>query len=545
MDQQGRQADLLQDALASAHNRLRDALREATLGEFEIYDELGKGGMATVFLGYDIALDRHVAIKVMAPSLLLEDGMAERFRREARIVAGLSHPHIIPVYGVRQTEQLSFFVMKYIDGSTLDFVIREHAPLPTDMIQVLLAQVGSALAYAHKRGIVHRDVKPANIMIDADGWAVVTDFGIARASGLSGLTATGASVGTPYYMSPEQCSQDQITGQSDQYALGVVAYQMLCGGVPFGGSGIGEVMRAHIMDIPEPVLKRRPDCPPALAHIVMRMLSKNPEDRWASLDAVVAELKLHPTESGDPIRSQLITLARSGARQVPLPSPPTSPAPSSRRIAKAVPPVSKPSFWRSRSVRRAFLSFLVLAVGALGLWKWAGAPPISEVLPDSTVTRVPESPPQPAAPAPPAVAEDKRARPGAGNAATPPRDQRSRVTPNQAGSALVVPPPPAPVTAVAAGSSVTQPADTATRAPAEASNWAWVRLGTRQEESVLYINGIPRLPRNPSIRWWRVPAGKVTFSLQAEGCTPWQDSTVLKGGDSVSIGNRFPTCPSP
>src|SRR5439155_29488 len=150
-----------------------DAVRQATLGEYEILGELGRGGMATVYLAHDIALDRQVAIKVMAPALLAGEGMAERFKREARTAASLSHPNIIPIYAVRETEQTLYFVMKLIEGRPLDSIIHEIGPLPIPMVQAIVHQVGSALGYAHKRGVVHRDVKAANVMVDSDGWAVV------------------------------------------------------------------------------------------------------------------------------------------------------------------------------------------------------------------------------------------------------------------------------------------------------------------------------------------------------------------------------------
>ena len=159
---------------------LIDDLRRATLGEYDIAKELGRGGMATVFLAHEIALDREVAIKVMSPALLSSGkGMADRFKREARTAAKLSHPHIIPIYAVRQSGKLLFFVMKFVEGRALDAIIKESGALPIKMVQAVIAQAGAALDYAHRNGVVHRDIKPANIMVDTDGWVIVTDFGIA------------------------------------------------------------------------------------------------------------------------------------------------------------------------------------------------------------------------------------------------------------------------------------------------------------------------------------------------------------------------------
>ncbi|MCH7775077.1 MAG: protein kinase, partial [Gemmatimonadetes bacterium] len=167
---------------ALSKDQILDALRETTLGEYEILTELGRGGMAVVYLAHDLALDRKVAIKVMSPELrLMGEQVVERFNREARTAAKLSHPSIIPIYAVRQTQDLTYFVMKFIQGRSLESVMREEERLPTDVVQTILSQVGSALDYADRNGVIHRDVKPGNVMLDEEGWAVVTDFGIAKA----------------------------------------------------------------------------------------------------------------------------------------------------------------------------------------------------------------------------------------------------------------------------------------------------------------------------------------------------------------------------
>src|SRR5438874_13020686 len=313
-----------------------DAVRQATLGEYEILGELGRGGMATVYLAHDIALDRQVAIKVMAPALLAGEGMAERFKREARTAASLSHPNIIPIYAVRETEQTLYFVMKLIEGRPLDSIIHEIGPLPIPMVQPLVHQGGSALGYAQKRGGVHRDVKAANVMVDSDGWAVVTDFGIAKVAEAHGLTVTGATVGTPSYMSPEQCGAKDLTGASDQYSLGVVAYEMLTGRLPFTAVSVMAIMYAHFHQPPPPITNVRPDVPADLAAAVMRMLEKEPEQRWPNMEAAVAAVGGAPLAPGDPIHVQLVTLASAGRsaqlrRRI---STPLSPTPIGRGVGK-------------------------------------------------------------------------------------------------------------------------------------------------------------------------------------------------------------------
>jgi serine/threonine protein kinase len=319
------------------------ALRRVTLGDYEILAELGRGGMATVYLAHDLALDRKVAIKVLAPALLqMGEGMVERFKREARTAAALSHPHIIPIYAVKESEQVLYFVMQYVAGRALDSIVREVSPLPIPMVQTIIAHVGDALSYAHRHGVIHRDIKSGNIMLDEEGWAVVTDFGIAKVVEAEGLTLTGVTVGTPNYMSPEQCATREVTGASDQYSLGVVAYEMLTGKLPFKGESIMSIMYAHFKEQPRPIPELRPDCPATLATAVMRMLEKDPARRWPSMDDVVATCGRPAMRQDDPIRSQMITLAKAGGRsdlvaQIKTPTSPIPPARPRTRPSAAAP----------------------------------------------------------------------------------------------------------------------------------------------------------------------------------------------------------------
>jgi len=337
------------------------ALRRATLGQYEILSEIGHGGMATVYLAHDLALDRKVAIKVLAPALLaMGEGMVERFKREARTAAALSHPHIIPIYAVKDSEHVLYFVMKHVQGRSLDQVVRDVGPLPIAMTQAIVAQVGDALGYAHRHGVIHRDIKSANIMLDEEGWAVVTDFGIAKVLQAQGLTMTGVTVGTPTYMSPEQCATEEVTGASDQYSLGVVAYEMLTGTLPFQDDSIMSVMYAHFNQPPRPVTQLRPDCPPNLGDAVMRMLEKQPAQRWPSMDDVVAVCGRPSLRHDDPIRREMITLARGSPRPSG-PKTPTSPIVLSRVR-------TRPSLRRRRWIWPAIAA--ATGVLAVGLW-WA------------------------------------------------------------------------------------------------------------------------------------------------------------------------------
>lgn len=322
-----------------ARQDLMDRLQLATADEFEILHEIGAGGMASVYLALDLALGRKVAIKVMSPQLLLADEVAvERFKQEARTVAALSHPQIVPIHAVREVAGLMFFVMQFIEGKSLETVIKEKGPLPFGTVQSLLVQVGGALAYAHKRGVVHRDVKPANIMLDDEGWPIIMDFGIAKGANANKLTQAGQPIGTPEYMSPEQCVATVVGGASDQYSLGVVAYEMLTGLLPFTGETGMAVMMAHAIDPVPPIESLRPDCPVALSRAVRKMLEKKPEARYASMADAVAALRaasLAPTPAAAPGAAR-----PSGGRVVGRVG--TAPRPSDGTPAAGVPSVTEP-----------------------------------------------------------------------------------------------------------------------------------------------------------------------------------------------------------
>lgn len=306
-----------EEATVVSHVSLRNAqaahLADATRGEFEIIQQLGLGAMGSVYLARDIALSRKVAIKVIASNLLQDESMVSRFRLEAQTVASLRHPNIVNVHAVRQADDLHYFVMDFIDGPPLRSLVKNHAPLEVPVVQALLYQVGTALDYAHHRGkgVIHRDIKPANIMVDREGNAFVTDFGISKiAESQTGLTQTGATIGTPEYMSPEQCRGEELTGASDQYAVGIMAYEMLTGQTPFSGSQY-YIMVAHTSEDAAPIPSLRPDCPPHVADAVHRMLAKAPGDRWPDLESAVAAMGGKPLGRKDPVRRHITALAGS------------------------------------------------------------------------------------------------------------------------------------------------------------------------------------------------------------------------------------------
>jgi serine/threonine-protein kinase len=324
----------------SAWNAVLEQLKRVTQGRYEIDRELGHGGMAAVYLAHEIALDRKIAIKVMSPAILMQHGMVERFRQEAVTIASLKHPNIVTVHAVEHHEQLHFFVLEFVEGSSLEAITEGYGPLPIPVIKAWLAQTASALDYAHRRGVVHRDIKPANTLIDMDGNAIVTDFGIAKVEEKPGFTMTGAVIGTPAYMSPEQCLGKPVTGASDQYSLGVMAFEMLTGTTPFQGATL-TVMQAHATEVPPSIVERRPDCPSELADAVERMLRKEPEERWPRLSDILPSFG-PPPGPDDPVRRQMSALStgeEATALVAPLstpvtPIPPARPARSAFRSPK-------------------------------------------------------------------------------------------------------------------------------------------------------------------------------------------------------------------
>ena len=309
-----------------------DLVRQELKVEYDILDELGRGGMAIVLKARERQLERDVAIKVLPFSLAFDKEFVERFQREARTAAQLEHPSIIPIYRVGKSGRVIYFVMKYLRGKPLSNVLAARGTLTPAEIRHVLSQVGRALAYAHKSGIVHRDIKPDNIMFDEHGQAVVTDFGIAKAASGGKLTGTGMSIGTPHYMSPEQARAQNLDGRSDIYSLGVVAYQCLVGTVPFDGEDSFAIGYKHIMEeVPTPPL----DSPEKreLFDVVRTMMAKSPDERFQNAEELVTVI-----DGGG--GATPIHLASAPTRTIPslgsrLTSAPTTPLPRATATQQA------------------------------------------------------------------------------------------------------------------------------------------------------------------------------------------------------------------
>jgi len=274
-----------------ADAEIRAVAERALAANYELDNELGRGGMGIVYRAKDRRLKRLVAIKLLPPELAFRSEIKTRFLREAETAAQLSHPNIVPIYSVDERDGLVYFVMALVEGPTLAKKMYEDGQISADETRRVMREVADALAYAHARGVIHRDIKPDNILLDKEsGRALVTDFGIARAiqeGSDSRLTATGVAIGTPAFMSPEQAAGDrEIDGRTDLYALGVVAYQMLSGRLPFQASTTASMLMKQITERPTPVGQLRSDCPADLAATVMSLLEKEPENRVPSAAAL-------------------------------------------------------------------------------------------------------------------------------------------------------------------------------------------------------------------------------------------------------------------
>ena len=299
-------------AIATGALQELDLVRESLAAEYEIIEELGRGGMAMVYRARDRQLEREVAVKVLPFSLAFDTEFVERFQREARTAAQLEHPNIISIYRVGRSGRVIYFVMKFLRGGSLSSVLGARKKLTPPEIRRLLLEAGSALGYAAQRGIVHRDIKPDNFMFDEFGQSVLTDFGIAKAASGQKLTGTGMSIGTPHYMSPEQARAQPIDGRSDIYSLGVVAYQCLTGTVPYDGEDSFSIGYKHITEpIPTPSLvtadERR------IFEVIKRMLMKDPYDRYQSCEELVASFRGQPIAAPGAVRSSTATLVGTAA----------------------------------------------------------------------------------------------------------------------------------------------------------------------------------------------------------------------------------------
>jgi serine/threonine protein kinase len=535
-------------AIATGALQETDLVREALTAEYEIIEELGRGGMALVYRARDRQLEREVAIKVLPFSLAFDAEFVERFQREARTAAQLEHPNIISIYRVGRSGRVIYFVMKFLRGGSLSTVLQERKKITPPEIRRLLLEAGSALGYAAQRGIVHRDIKPDNIMFDEFGQCLLTDFGIAKAASGQKLTGTGMSIGTPHYMSPEQARAQAIDGRSDIYSLGVVAYQCLTGTVPYDGEDSFSIGYKHITEpIPTPSLitadERR------IFEVIKRMLMKDPADRFQSCEELVASIQGQPTAAPGAVRASSAAAAvsvggRSSAPTVPSPiggmppivSQPTTPLDSPLVNRRATPRERRdlPRRVADRSLAMrggsswAWL-WIVLAVlggGGGGLYYYksrgfaAGTGDPAEAAPvaadttshrDTTAARTPSLPP-----------DTGRTTPGG-------RTGSSGTAPGTAGA----PPPGAIPTTPRAPEPSRAPDTGRTVAPVAADSGAIRVVGLPRGSTVM----IDEKPVSDAVT--RLPPGPHAVGVSAPRFNFYTDTIVVRPGETAEVSPQL------
>jgi len=410
-------------------------LQRLVEGKYKVDRLLGKGGMGAVFLAHDLTLEREVAIKVLPPDISMDEHIVKRFQQEAKTAAKLDHTNIIPIYRVESEGGLNYFVMKYIEGTSLEDVLDQKQPLAIDYIQRVLWEAACALGHAHQRGVVHRDVKPANIMFDHDGRVMLTDFGISKAlQAASGFTGTGMIIGTPHYMAPEQAKGGTVDGRADQYSLGVVAYRMITGELPYTGDSVHTILYKHIFEEVPRMSGKRVGTPEFLSVAISRALSKEPDQRYPTMEELATAV--WPEQ---PVAVPKKGVAGKAQRRPPPPRTATADAPTEVTNAPTTPipraGMKIPSAKPKRSSAGIVVGAIVLVAAGVGGYLALGR----KTAPPPPQASVPPAPP----PAPVAVpVETDRVAPQPPPPSTGSNTRRQ--TPPPA-------PPPAPPAAAAQG----------------------------------------------------------------------------------------------
>jgi eukaryotic-like serine/threonine-protein kinase len=332
-------------------------------GRYELERQIGRGGMSSVFRARDRLLERTVALKILHEHYTDDADYVERFRREARSAAQLSHPNIVTVIDRGEHAGRQFIVFEYVDGQTLKDLVRAKGPLPIRRAVEISLQIARALAYAHSQGLVHRDVKPQNVLLNGDGQAKVTDFGIARSLDVTSVTMPGTVLGTSDYIAPEQATGEEVEAHSDVYSLGVVLFELLTGEVPFPSDNFVAAALRHVNEPPPSVVERRPEVPLRLAALVERALAKDPDERYRSMDALIADLEVCrqelPEEGDEPDDGDRTMIVLASPEQVA----------RAREQARTDRASRRPEPVRRRRLWPALLLLIAIAaavVGALG-----------------------------------------------------------------------------------------------------------------------------------------------------------------------------------
>ena len=564
----------------SAFDHMEKILREETKGVYTVGHLLGRGGMAVVYLATEVGLARKVALKVLPPELTFGHGV-ERFKREARTAAALDHPHIIPIYRISDSPKLFWYAMKFLEGRSLEDLLRERGSFSVDETVDVLEQVADALDYAHEHKVIHRDIKPANVMLDNRNRVIVTDFGIAKALSEGKLTATDSVIGTPYFMSPEQGMGKTVSGASDQYSVAVMAYRMLAGHVPFDGDSAIDILHKHCMFPPPSLAEAAPHLPEHVVAAVERGLAKAGAERFGSVHDLIQAMKDPEFMDKPAARGSVATVVLSAEEAKAMRSGvagakgagSTGPAaktvaakaavkPAAGAAAKGRPAAAPAPEKKSRAGLIAAAAIVILAGGGIGAWQLSkgGAgtvpptttsSPTSSVPPQTTPTDAGTGTATPGGAGNPATVADaggtKAAEPPA--AAPPPTETKTPVrpanTPSRPAGTTTRPQtttrPPASTTTQAtppaqnpAPSTVTAPtAGTDGGAPtgAPAPTTGVVRIGMNPP-AIASIDLVPTTQRSTYVT--TIAPGQHLLRVEREGYVSRDTTIRLAAGDTIT-----------
>ncbi len=527
------------DQNAFAH--LENLLREEIKGEFTLGKMLGRGGMAVVYLATETHLSRKVALKVLPPELTFGHGV-DRFMREAKTAAALDHPHIIPIYRIGSGGKIFWYAMKFLEGTSLDDILKERGAYGLDEAIEILEQVADALDYAHVHQVIHRDIKPANIMLDNRDRVVITDFGIAKALTEGALTASGSVIGTPYFMSPEQGMGKPVSGAADQYSVAVMAFRMLAGHVPFDGDSAIDILHKHCMSDPPRLEESMPHLPTHVCDAVDKALSKKADDRFPTVSDFVAAMKdpdyqyARPSVQTVMLSSDEIAKSASSSAKRKMATKTAKGGVAARTQLAGKRAVPEPPVKKSRAGIYATVAVLLLGGGGFaGYTAMKGG----AATPPATVAANSETPaagvgadnpapsgagadpaatvvtPPPAATPPPVVQQSQRQ--------DPPRDTRRQTTPNTTPSTppRQQEPAPAPV-------STAPPA----AAPTAAATLATLRLGVTPAAEVT-IDGVARGQQRQLVT--ELGGGPHLIRVEREGYVTKDTTVILTAGQTITV----------
>ena len=534
----------------SAFAHMEKMLREETAGEFVVGRMLGRGGMAMVYLAEETRLGRKVALKVLPPELTFGHGV-ERFLREAKTAATLDHPHIIPIYRIASGGKLFWYAMKYLEGKSLDDVLKERGAYSLEETIVILEQVADGLDYAHERKVIHRDIKPANVMLDQRDRVIITDFGIAKALTEGALTASGSVIGTPYYMSPEQGMGKPVAGAADQYSVAVMAFRMLSGHLPFDGDSAIDILHKHCMMEPPLLSESMPHLPDHVVAAVEKGMAKKAAERFPDIKTLVKAMKdpnvkiQRPSVRTVMIDSGEVTKANAAGLKARAKATAASAAhtmlsePAMKSVAPA--PKSRVGLW---------LTIALLAVGGsgFGVWKFMdskaqdlalSAQPgtgveTPQTTPPAAETQQPQTPPQitPVQTPPQATPQTQTAAPPPvtgvpDRAASPPptreprRQPASTATPTTRTQPVSQPPASQP-----------QPAPVTTPPAPAASAMAVLQLILNVPGAVT-IDGVPKGERSRMVDSLR--AGAHSIRVEKAGFQPVDTIISFSAGETKRV----------